>query len=50
MKLLKSFIISVLCYLSLFLLLDIALIVSDFINNKPLQDISIEALKTISFI
>ena len=50
MKLLKLFSISVLCYLSLFLLLDIALIVSDFINNKPLQDISIEALKTISFI
>lgn len=50
MKLLKTFSVFVLCYLSLFLLFDIALIVSDFVDNKTLQDISIEVLKTISFI
>lgn len=50
MKPLKLFSVLILCYVLLFLLLDIVLIVSDFIDNKSLQDISVEALKTISFI
>ena len=50
MKILKSFAVSVLCYLSLLLLFDIALIVSDFINSKSLHDISISALRAITFV
>lgn len=50
MKILKSIVVSILCYLSLLLLFDITLIVSDFIDSKPLHDISVSALKAITFV
>jgi len=50
MKIIKSIIVSILCYLSLLLLFDITLIVADFIDSDSLRDVSISALKAITFV
>jgi hypothetical protein len=50
MKIIKSIIVSILCYLSLLLLFDITLIVADFIGNDLLRNVSINALKAITFV
>jgi hypothetical protein len=50
MKILKSIIVSLLCYLSLLLFFDILLIVADFTGNDQLRDVSISALKAITFV
>jgi hypothetical protein len=50
MKILKSLVVSLLCYLSLLLFFDILLIVADFTGNNQLRDVSISALKAITFV
>jgi hypothetical protein len=42
--------VSLLCYLSLLLFFDILLIVADFTGNNQLRDVSISALKAITFV
>jgi len=50
MKIIKSLAVSLLCYLSLLLFFDILLIVADFTGNDQLRDVSISALKAITFV